>query len=437
MELLNFFKWLNDSIFAVPTTLLFFGVGIFLTIKNGFLQIRGLPRFVALVKQGLSSKHETEHKGTINSFHAMFTAMATTIGVGNVVGPSVAIMMGGPGALFWLILYIIVGSATKFTEVVFAIVTRTKTNEGNYVGGPVTYLASVYPWLGFWYGIVMIFLFMGWSGLQANTLAQIFAQEGIPAWITGLGLSLLALMVLSGGAKRVGEVASTLVPIMFVGYVSFSLFILLKDWQAFVAALKLVWHSIFSPAAAVGAFAGASIVQTMRVGIFRGIHITESGTGTSSIPHALADVKNPTDQGILAMFSASADAALSFLSGMLVLVTGLWMQGEFRSTLIYEAYKLHSPVIGQWVLLVSISLFVLTTVIGNSFNGIQSFTALMKNRWVKSYIALTILTIFIGSMLKVQLIWEMMDTLLTLVVIPNLIGLVILTLRRPEVLKVK
>lgn len=437
MDLLNFFKYLNDSIFAIPTTLLFFGVGIFLTIKNGFLQVRGLPRFIALIKQGISGGHKTEHAGTINSFHAMFTAMATTIGVGNVVGPSVAIMMGGPGALFWLILYIIIGSATKFTEVVFAIVTRTKTNEGNFVGGPVTYLGTVYPWLGFWYGIVMIFLFMGWSGLQANTLAQIFALEGIPAWITGLGLTILALLVLSGGARRVGVVASKLVPIMFVGYVSFSLFILFKDVHAFVAALKLVAHSIFTPAAAVGAFAGASILQTMRVGIFRGIHITESGTGTSSIPHALADVKNPTDQGILALFSAGADAALSFLSGMLVLVTGLWTQGQFRSTLIYEAYKLHSPVIGQWVLLVSISLFVLTTVIGNSFNGIQSFTALMKNRWVKSYIALTLLVIFVGSLLRVQLIWEMMDTLLTLVVIPNLIGLVILACTRPEVLKVK
>ena len=437
MELLSFFKWLNDSVFAVPSTLLFFGVGIFLTIKNGFLQIRCFPRFIALVRLGLSGEQKTEHKGTINSFHAMFTAMATTIGMGNVVGPSVAIMMGGPGALFWLILYIIIGSATKFTEVVFAVVTRTKTSEGNYVGGPVTYLGTVHSWLGFWYGIVMIFLFMGWSGLQANTLAQIFAQEGIPAWIIGLVLALLTLLVLSGGAKRVGVVASKLVPIMFVGYVSFSLFILLKDWHAFIAALQLVWHSILSPAAAAGAFAGASIVQTMRVGIFRGIHITESGTGTSSIPHALADVKNPTDQGILAMFSASADAALSFLSGMLVLVTGLWMQGEFRSTLIYEAYKLHSPVIGQWVLLISISLFVLTTVIGNSFNGIQSFTALMKNRWVKGYIALTILTIFIGSLLKVQLIWEMMDTLLMLVVIPNLIGLVILACKRPEVLRVK
>jgi len=437
MDLLSFFKWLNDSIFAVPTTLLFFGVGVFLTIKIGFLQVRGISRFIQLVRQGLKDSDKQEHKGTINSFHAMFTAMATTIGMGNIVGPSVAIMMGGPGALFWLILYIIVGSATKFTEVVYAIVTRTRTNEGNFVGGPVRYLESVYPWLGFWYGSVMIFLFMGWSALQANTLAQVFMLEHIPAWITGLGLSLITLMVLSGGAKRVGLVASKLVPIMFVGYVSFALFILLKDMGAFIAALKLVAHSVFSPASAVGAFAGASIVQTMRIGIFRGIHITESGTGTSSIPHALADVKNPTDQGLLAMFSASADACLSFLSGMIVLVTGLWTQGVFRSTLVYEAFKLNAPVLGQYVLLISISLFVLTTVIGNSFNGVQSFTALLKNRWVKTYIGLTLVSIFVGTLLHAQLIWEMMDTMLTLVVIPNLIGLVILSLKKPEALQVK
>ncbi|MCX5922756.1 MAG: amino acid carrier protein [Candidatus Dependentiae bacterium] len=439
MDLLQFFAWLNNDILALPATILFFGIGIVLTVKYGFLQIRAFPLFIKLLAKGATKGKHQAGEGqmrTIGSIGALFTAMATTIGIGNIVSPTLAIMVGGPGALFWLIVYIFIGSAIKFTEVVFALDTRIKTVDGHIIGGPMRYLAQVQPWLAVWYGLAMALLMAGWSGVQANTLASILAHEHVPAWVTGLGLGLFVWVVLRGGAQRVSAVASKLVPIMFIGYVSFAAIILLKDLSALGQAFTLIFQGAFSPVAAAGGLVSVTLFQTMRTGVYRGIFITESGIGTSSIPHAMADVEKPTDQGILAMFSAGADAFLSLVSGLLVLVTGIWMQGEFRSTLVYEVFKMHSPVFGRWILTGSIALFALTTVMGNSFNGRQSFAALAGFRWVNAYLLFTVSLIFLGSMMRVQLVWEMMDTVLTFVAIPNLIGVVYLAFKRPNVLKV-
>lgn len=439
MDLFSCFSWLDDAL-ALPCTILFFGVGILLTIKTGFLQITGFPTFISLIKNGISRKSRQGDAGemrTIDSMHALFTAMGTTIGTGNVVGPSLAIMVGGPGALFWLLLYILIGSATKFTEVVFAMHTRIKTADGHIIGGPMQYLKSVAAWMAIWYGLAMSVLMAGWSGVQANTLASILAMNSIPVWMTGATLAIFVWLVLKGGAQRVGNVAAKIVPIMFVSYVTFAFFILLRDISALKAAFGLIFSGIFTPKAAAGGLVGGSIFQALRVGIYRGIFITESGLGTSSIPHAMADAQKPTDQGILAMFSAGADAFLSLLSGLIVLVTGIWMQGEFRCTLVYESFLIHSPFIGKFIFIISIALFALTTAMGNSFNGRQSFAAITNYRWIQPYVLFTVFTIFLSSMLHAQLVWKIMDVVLVFVAIPNLIGLLYLAHKNPEVLKVK
>lgn len=435
IDILSFFAWINNEFLAIPATIIFFGVAIILTFKTRFLQIRGLPKFISLITQGITHRNQKD-TDAINPFHALFTAMGTTIGTGNIVGPSLAIMIGGPGALFWLICYIFLGSVTKFTEVTFAITTRVVTKEGHIIGGPMEYLRVVSPLLAYWYAGIMIFVFAGWSGIQSNTLAHIFAQEGIPHWITGLVLTVCAFIILNGGAKRIGAIASKLVPLMFVFYVFFAFMILCKDMEALRKAIMLIINSILSPAAAMGGFYGATIFKALRYGIYKGIFITESGLGSAAIPHALADVKRSTDQGILAMGSTLAETFLAILSGLLVLVTGIWMQGEFRSTLIYEVFKLHAPIFARFILMFSIVLFVFTTVIGNSFNGIQTFASVIGYRWVKFYVIFTLLLIFAGSLVSMPLIWEMMDTLLALVAIPHLIGLLILSYKRSDVLKV-
>ncbi len=434
MNFISFLSWVNDELLVLPTVVLFFGISIILTLKTHFAQIRAFPRFLQLIAGGVQRQQEGN---TISSFHALFTAMATTIGMGNVVGPSIAIMTGGPGALFWLVAYMFFGSVIKFIAVTFALYTRVQTSEGNIIGGPMQYLKLASPFLAQWYSHLVIILFLIWSSLQANTLASVLAYEYIPQGVTGLGLALFVYVVLSGGARRVGILASRLVPFMFFFYVLFALFILFKDISALKGAILLVLQSITSRTAAIGGFAGASIFYAMQSGVLRGILITEAGLGTSSIPHAIADTKRPTDQGILAMCSTAADATLSILSGLLILVTGVWTKGEFRSTLIYEAFRLHSPFVGRYILVLSISLFVITTVMGNGFNGMQSFSVLTRYRWIKAYIIFASIVVFIGALMPVPLVWQLADLIMIMIAVPNLFGLLMLTFRIPKVLDIE
>jgi AGCS family alanine or glycine:cation symporter len=281
-----------------------------------------------------------------------------------------------------------------------------------------------------------LILLISWSSLQSNTLASILVYEHIPQWVTGALLAVLAFVVLRGGAQRVGLIASRLVPVMFVLYISSALFILLRDLNALRVAVMLVVQSILSPAAAMGGFIGATVFQAMRIGILRGILMTEAGVGTSAIPHSLSDAERPVDQGILAMCSMGSDALLSIISGLLALVTGVWMQGEFRSTLVYEAFLQNSPLFGRYVLVISVALFVLTTVIGNSFNGLQSFNVLMRYRFNRWYIATITAVIFCGAFISVPLAWEITDTIMVFVTIPHLIGLILLACRHYRTLKI-
>jgi AGCS family alanine or glycine:cation symporter len=434
----DFFDWVNNSILAFPSTLLFFFASVYLTYKTGFVQLRGLPRFVRLITGGVRTSKKDEGD-TISSFGALFTAMATTIGMGNVVSPTLAIMIGGPGALFWLLFYMLFGSVIKYAEVVYALETRKHLPDGFILGGPIQYLKSISKFLSNWYGYVIIFVVISWSCGQSNTLANIMALEGVPHWMVGLALAIFVFAALSGGAQRVSAMASKMVPVMFVLYVFFAFSILVRNPLALMNAFKQMMGNAFQPAAAVGGFFGASVFRAMREGVFRGIFITEAGIGTSSIAHSLADTKNPTDQGVLAMGSMLADAFLSMLSGMLVLITGIWSIGAFRSTLIYEVFKLNAPGIGQYVLLFSVTLFVLTTVMGNSFNGLQSCGILVNDDkfWMRLYTFFTVVLIFIGALVPMKLLWDIMDTLLILVAIPNVVGVMILAFRRPTSLHMK
>jgi len=438
MSVNDFFSWLNNNVLDYPAVLLFFGVSIILTIKTGFVQLRAWPRFFQLITKGVPESQD-DKKDTISPFHALFTAMATTIGIGNVVTPSLAIMVGGPGAMFWLLFYMFFGSVTKYTEVTFALATREALPNGFILGGPIQYLKSVSSVLSNWYGYLIIIVLVSWSGAQSNTLANILALEGVSHWMVGLVLAIFVLIALSGGARRVGEISSRLVPIMFALYVIFAFSIILRNPGAMMMAFKQVFQAAFTPAAAVGGFFGASVFRAIREGMFRGIFISEAGIGTSSIPHALADTKVPSDQGVLAMGSVLADASLSLLSGLLVLMSGIWQIGSFRSTLLYEVFKLNAPGIGQYVLLFSVVLFVLTTVMGNSFNGVQSFGVLVKDNklLVRCYMAVIVGFIFVGAIMPMRLLWTIMDTLVMVVAIPNLIGLLILAFRKGEVLKLR
>lgn len=435
MDFLSLVDRLN-LFFELPATFAFFATAIFLTIKLNFIQLRSFGRFLRLITVGVAVDDHNGKIKTITPIQALFTAMSTTIGVGNVVGPSIAILTGGPGALFWLVVYVFFATATKYTEVTFALATRKEYKDGYILGGPTQYLRLIHPWIANWYGFATIFLFASWSGVQSNTLAEILKQEGIANWMTGSILAVLVILVLFGGAKRVGQLASKLVPIMFVLYITFSVLILFKDWSALQLAFKLIFSNIFAPAAAIGGFLGATIFQGIKAGAYQAAYITEAGVGTSSIPHAISDAKKPSDQGILALYSMIADGMLCVVSGLLVLVTGVWKSNcEMTSRLIYDVFKLHSPAIGKWILLASVSMFVITTVIGNGFNGAQSYGSFTRHRWINHYFMFVAIVTFFGAISPVPAVWKVMSLLLVLVAIPNLLGLVYLAIKHPKILK--
>ena len=426
-----------DNFLGIPSLVLFLGSGIILTLKTRFVQIRAFPRLLTLLKKGVKQHHQVKNEKTINPFQAVFAAMATTIGMGNIVGPSIAIMTGGPGALFWLIAYSFFGSVTKFTEVLFAVNMRTRLQDGTIIGGPTQYLKNVNVWLAHWYAALTLFMFSGWSGMQANTLANIFSMESVPRVVTGMILALFTFIVLIGGIKRIGSLASKLVPLMFVLYVGFALSILLSDIPALLSAISLVFKSAFTYQAAAGGFLGATLLSAMRIGVNRNMHITEAGLGSSSIAHSMTDADKAPDQAVLAMFSIICDTTIEFLSGLLVLATGVWLTtSSFSTTLMYEIFKNYSPGLGKWVLLLCITLFVVTTVIGNSFNASQSYASFFKERGMKWFYALLALIIFGGSLMHVELVWKMMDVIQLLVAIPHIIGLLVLAFRYGKILKI-
>lgn len=425
------FKHLID----LPCALLFIATAVVLTIKTRFLQIRGLKKIVAIARESFEQKKD-DSKTKLTSMHALLTAMGTTIGMGNMVGPALGIVAGGPGALFWLVAYSFFSSVTKYAEVTLALSNRERTQHGYILGGPMQYLRLVSPFLAAWYAFFSVFLFAVWSGNQANTLAKVFAQEGIQEWVTGLGLAIILLIVLWGGVKRVGYFASKLVPAMFVFYVSFALYILFHDIGALQDAITLVFSHIFTPAAAAGGFLGATIFDAMKNGIYRSIYITEAGIGTSAIPHSLANVEKPQEQGLLALYSMAADTFLCVISGLMVLVTGTWKTGTFSPVIIYDIFRSYSPVFGKFVLLFTISLFVVTTVIGNSFNGSQIFAWFTKHRWLKAYYVFVATIVVIASVAHVPVVWSAADICLTLVAIPNLICVMYLAFKNYNQLKI-
>ena len=425
----------SNEFLTYPALILFFGVALFLTLKLGFIQVWGIRRFMYLITQNVPEKNLKAK--SLNPFYALFSAMSSTLGMGNIVGPSMAISIGGPGALFWLLVYIFFGSVTKFTEVTFSVYARTTSRQGDIIGGPAQYLRLISDRLGLWYAALTVILFTIWSSVQVNTLACVWVQESIPSWVAGLIAVTFLLLVVLGGVQRIGFVASRMVPLNFLLYVCFAVLILGSNIAGVVDAIKLVLASAFSYKSVFGGLAGVTFFKAIREGIYKGIFITEAGAGTGSIAHALSDVQNPTDQGILALFGAAADICLCSLSGLVTLVTGVWSSGKLGNTLMYEAFKAYSPLLGKYVFLFSILLFVVAALIGNTYNGSQSFASLVGSRYVYYYYFIAAAIAFSGSLMSMPVLWQCMDVLLALVAFPNLIGLLILSYRYSHVLRVK
>jgi len=409
-------------------------MALYLTIRTQVLQIRKIPYCIRLLIDGTKTK-KISNSNSINPLYALFTAMSTSLGMGTIVGPSIAIMMGGPGGLFWLTFYAFSGAVIKFAEATFGIHFRAKTPDGKILGGPMEYLKYAHPFLAQWYAYASIFLFSGWSALQSNVLAEMFSKVAIPEYITGILLALLVFILLSGGAQRIGEFNSKLVPIMFILYVSVALYILLLNLSELPAAISLIINHAFNLKPALSGIVGYTFMQAVSAGVYKGAFITESGLGTAAIPHSMADVEKPTDQGILAMTSVFVDTFLCLLSGLLIIITNVWFYSKISNTLIYDVFQLYFPAFGHYLLIICITMFVFGTILGNSFNGRQSFASITQYKWLTAYAIFVCICIFFGAINEVVFVWQIIESILPFVAIPHILGLFYLTLKYKSVLR--
>lgn len=412
---------------------------IILTFKTNFIQFRAIPLMFKMLFKSLRSK-DTEDKNSIAPHKALFTAMATTIGIGNIVGPAIAVRLGGPGALLWFVLAVIFGAATTFSEVVFAMRYRKKQSNGSFAGGPMQYLtAALGHWAGVIYGIFGAMLLVIWSSNHSNALADILYQNGISKYITASIITGLVLVYLIAGIKSIGNLATKIVPIKFILYCGACLWIISCNISQLPEIFYLIFASAFSTKALGAAATGYSLQQALRWGLAKGIQASEAGVGTTTLPHVQTSDENNFDQGVLAMASTYSVALVCTLSGLVALCTGTWLDKTIPlgMSLIASPFQLYLSTVGAVVLVIITFLSAFGTILGNAYNGSRCFLFLTKNRWVHAYHAAVGASVFLGSIFSVEVIWSTSDYFIIPVALINVVGILYLAFHYKEALKFK
>jgi AGCS family alanine or glycine:cation symporter len=421
-----FNNYLNSLVWGAPMMILLIGAGVLLTVATGAVQVRYFLRTLKEVLGKLLQRGSGE--GSVSPFQALSTALASTVGVGNIAGVCTAIYLGGPGALFWLLVSGFVGMATKFAEVAIALHYRERDRDGIMRGGAMYVLAKglKLPWLGKAFALLTATAAFGIGNMvQANSVADAARSSlGVPVWITGVVLSLLTALVILGGIKRIAEVTQLLVPFMCVLYVAGTAVVLVRFAAQVPDAIALVLNSAFSGHAAAGGFAGATVMAAVRYGIARGLFSNEAGLGSAPMVHASATTDHPVRQAMYGIFEVFVDTmVVCLMTGLVVLVTGAWQSGETGAALAGRAFSIGLPgEAGHFVVSTSIMLFAFSTLVGWSFYGETGITFLFGTKAAVPYRFLWIAFVFIGSIGQLHLIWNIADTLNGLMAIPNLIG---------------
>jgi len=416
---------LNGFVWGPVMLALLVGTGAYLTVRLGFLQILQLPRALRLV---FSRSRTAAGEGDISPFQALTTALAATIGTGNIAGVATAIYLGGPGAIFWMWVCALVGMATKYAEAVLAVKYRHLLPDGSMQGGPMRYIAEGLglKWLGWLFALFgSIAAFGIGSMVQSNSVAvALTATWGIPPVGTGIVLALLTGVVIIGGIRRIGKVTEKLVPVMGVAYVLGALVILALNASALPGAFALIFSHAFAPAAASGGFAGAAVSAAVRFGVARGVFSNEAGLGSAPIAHAAARTNSPVRQGLIAMTGVFFDTVIvCSMTALVILSTGAWTSGETSSALTYLAFESALPGPGGLIVTIGIAIFAYSTMIGWAYYGEECIEYLFGLRARTPYRYLFCLLIAVGAFQKVGFVWDFSDTMNGAMAIPNLIGL--------------
>ncbi|WP_028487084.1 alanine/glycine:cation symporter family protein [Thiomicrorhabdus chilensis] len=413
--------------------ILLLGTGVYLTIRLRFLPLRNLFYAFSLLWKGRRSQEE----GDISPFSALMTAMAATVGTGNIAGVAAALFIGGPGAIFWMWITALVGMATKYSEALLAVEYREVDEDGRHVGGPMYYIRNGMgeKWkpLAFAFALFGTIAAFGIGNMvQANAVAGAMESAfGVDNQITGIVLMSLVGLVLFGGIKRIAHTATALVPVMAIIYIAFSLYILGVNIEEVPSALSTIVSSAFTGSAAAGGFAGASIILAIQFGVARGIFSNEAGLGTAPIAHAAAKTSNAVHQGHIAMLGTFIDTIiLCTMTALVIMVTGVWQSGETGSPLTALAFAtgLDSD-FGAVVVALGLAVFAFTTLIGWSYYGERCAEYLAGTSVITPYRVLWVLAVFAGAALSnyFNTVLILADVLNALMAIPNLIALLVLS----------
>jgi AGCS family alanine or glycine:cation symporter len=429
----NMIGAINGLVWGPPMLVLILGVGLFLSLGLKLMPILKLGAGFRLMWNGRSATG-AESDGEIPPFQALMTALSATVGTGNIAGVATAVFLGGPGALFWMWLTALVGMATKYSEAVLAVRFREVDERGSYVGGPMYYirngLGKKWAWLGVLFAIFAAIAGFGIGNtVQANSVADVMETTfGLPHWISGIILMVLVGMVLIGGIRRIGQVASALVPLMALSYLIAGLVVLAINYADIPAAFALIFEHAFSPIAAEGGFAGAAVWAAIRFGVARGVFSNEAGLGSAPIAHAAAQTKNPINQGMVAMLGTFIDTIIiCTITGLVIITSGAWTSGESGAALTSMAFAQALPGVGDYVVAIALAVFAFTTLLGWSFYGERSIEFLFGVKAIVPYRVAWILAIPIGATVNLGLVWLVADTLNAMMALPNLIALLLLS----------
>lgn len=426
-----------DIIFAVsgwiwgpPMLILLVGGGLLLTIYLGFFQFR---YFGYIMKQTFGKIFATpEGEGTLTPFQAATAALASTVGASNIVGVPVAIMFGGPGAVFWMWITALVGCASKFVEIVLGIKYREKNEEGEYVGGPMYFIKSGLNWpiLANLFAFGLMVELVPSIMVQANSFAGSVANMGMPPLVSGIIACLLVGLVVIGGIKRIGAVSEKLVPFMSLLYVVGCAIIVVMNIANVPSALGLIIKGAFTPSAAMGGFAGAAIASALRWGIARGSYSNEAGMGTAPIAHSTAITDHPVRQGFWGVFEIVVDTLIVCnMTALAVITSGIWLEpgaADTASALPSMIFTRVFGTLGGAVVNISLLLFVVSTIITVVYYGEKQAEFLFGLGFSKVMRYVYLVSIVIGAIGGAQFLWNFLDILLALIIVPNMIGIIAL-----------
>jgi alanine or glycine:cation symporter, AGCS family len=402
------------------------GTGLYLTILLKGMQFRVLPHALKLI----FSKDKNE-EGDISHFAALMTALAATVGIGNIVGVATAITLGGPGAVFWMWVTGLVGMATKYGEAVLAVKYRENGDNGMR-GGPMYYLSkgAGMPWLGTLFAIFTACAAFGIGNMtQANATAKIFATTfQVPVQVTGITMTLLTGLVILGGIKTIGKFTSIIVPFMILAYVLCCLLVLSIHINAIPEAFRLIFYHAFNPSAASGGFIGATIAAAMRYGIARGVFSNESGLGSAPIAAAAARTNDPVKQALVSMTQTFIDTlVVCTMTALVILTATSWTQGvdagELTSVSMAETLGNN----GSIIIAIATAFFAFSTLIGWSYYGEKAIEFLFGGNAIRIYRLFFTLAVMVGAVTSLEFVWNFSDLMNGLMAIPNLIGLLLLS----------